>query len=101
MPSSTPLLRRFHKGLMKSSPEVEHMDAMGMHRIVEWVRANAEPFDTHDLEELDSLLAEYDIVALSPAESACLLAELRPLAEAFQSAEVAQIVAQPEELLAW
>ncbi len=79
------------------------MDAMDMHRIVESVKANDVRFDTHDLEEFDELLAELDVCEpLSTAEKSVLRRELRPLAEAWQSAEMSRLAAgEQDELLVW
>ena len=79
------------------------MDRMTVHRIVQSVKYNSLRFDTHDLEEFDVLLAELGIAKrMQGADRELLRSELRPLAEAYQSAEIRRLVAkQPDRLLVW
>jgi len=79
------------------------MDRMKLYRIVQSVKNNGLRFDTHDLEEFDVLLTELGIVrCLQTAERQVLRSDLRPMAEAYQSAEVRHLVAKtPDDLMGW
>ncbi len=89
---------------MKVSSEERNMDSIAVYRIVQSLKANnSVRFDTHDLADFDSLLANLDICTpLKAADKAALLQELRPLAERYQTSEMRRMVARgTDEMLVW